>query len=272
MSDLKPGFYPSLPSEVYHAPRLGVVSKSALDQLRRSPAHYLAWATGQREKTTPALVFGTAGHCAVFEPEKYARRYVVEPDFGDCRFKENKTKRDAWRAEHSGFELLTSEDAAKHKAIQTSIHRHELVRRLLSEGQRESTLVWVDPETELTCKIRADFYAERFETVVDLKLVEDASPGAFAKSVGRYYYHVQDALYRAGFSASGKPARYFLFVAIEKEAPFASAVYQLDADAVAAGHDRARSGMEQMAECIKTNSFPGYPLGIQIVSLPPWAA
>jgi hypothetical protein len=98
MSELPLGFLPDLPSEVYHAPRLGVVSKSALDKLRKSPAHYYAWATGQLEKSTPALAFGRAGHCAIFEPDQFDKLYVVEPEFGDCRFKENKLKRDAWRA------------------------------------------------------------------------------------------------------------------------------------------------------------------------------
>ncbi len=267
------GFLPNLSSDDYHAPRLGLVSKSALDQLRKSPAHYHAWATGQIHRTTPALAFGKAGHCAIFEPDHFAATYLEEPEWGDCRFKENKLKRDSWRAEHEGaFEFISADAMNTLRGVQASIHRHDLVRRLLSKGLGEVTVSWEDPRTKLKCKSRADYYVEQLATVVDLKLVEDASFDGFRKSIAKYRYFVQDALYRAGFAAVNKPIEHFVFVAVEKAPPYASAIYTLDADGIARGYSAAQDGMTHMAECVEKNSWPGYPAGIQTIDLPPWAA
>lgn len=266
------GFLPHLSADDYHARELGLVSKSALDQLHRSPAHYLAWVNGERSKTTEAMAFGRAGHCAIFEPEAFAARYIEQPDFGDQRFKENKLRKQAWLEENPDREPLDPDEMRRLHGVQASIHRHDLIRRLLSRGIGESTVSWVDAETELRCKSRADYYVESLATVVDLKLVEDASFDGFRKSIARYRYFVQDALYRAGFAAVGKPIEHFVFVAIEKEAPFASAIYALDADGVSRGHTAAREGLAEMRRCLKENKWPGYPAGIQTVDLPPWAA
>lgn len=269
---LKPGIYDQLPAEYYHQPRLGVVSKSALDMLRKTPAHYRAWASGEFQRSTPALTFGRAGHCAVFEPDEFARLYVEEPDFGDRRYKENKQALAKWREENADREHLPRDDAAKIRAIQKSIHGHELVRRMLHEGKAERTIIWQDQQTGLTCKSRTDYHVEKLGLVADLKLVEDASWPGFRKSIARYYYHVQDALYREGFHALGKPIKHFVFIAIEKTPPYASAVYALDADGIARGYQAARDGIQHMAECVKTDTWPGYPTGIQTISLPDWAS
>jgi hypothetical protein len=63
----------------YHQKALGVVSKSALDRIHKSPAHYRAWLEGG-ERDTPAMSFGRAFHCYVLEPEVFAATYAVVPD------------------------------------------------------------------------------------------------------------------------------------------------------------------------------------------------
>ena len=271
MSALIQGFHEAMDSDDYHAKRIGVVSKSALDAMHPTPAHYLAWIDGSSEKSSDAMSFGKAGHCAIFEPDRFLERYVASPDFGDCRFKENKQARDAWRADHADFEHLSVDEFSTLRGIQSSIYKHELVRKLFAEGESEISLVWSDADTGLTCKSRADHYVERLATAVDLKLVEDASPSGFSKSVARYRYHVQDALYRRGFAALGKPLKHFVFVAIEKRAPYASAIYALDSEALERGESAVTSDIATMAQCVKTNSWPGYPAGIQTLSLPRWA-
>lgn len=272
MSDLEPGFFPEFSGEDYHKKRLGVVSKSALDALHPTPAHYRAWVNGDKEKSSGALSFGKMGHLAIFQLDEFVNKYKAEPDFGDCRFKENKQKRLQWREENAGFEFISPREFSMLVGIEDSIQQHKLVRRLFADGQSEATLIWVDEVTGLTCKSKVDHYVERYETCVDLKLVEDASPKGFAKSVAKWRYHVQDALYREGFAALGKPLKFFIFVAAEKSPPFASAVYSLDAEAIASGYSTARTDIATMSRCIRQDHWPGYPAGIQTLSLPQWAA
>lgn len=267
------GLHPGLPEGVYHAKALGVASKSALDEINISPAHYLAWVNGERsKKDSDALSFGRMGHCAIFEPDVFSRRYIAAPDFGDLRFKENKQAKKEWLATIGDQEVAEADDIRTLSGIQKSIHAHQLIRNLLSNGVGELSAAWDDPETGIRCKLRADYYVEKLATVVDLKLVADASPDGFAKAVANRRYHVQDAFYRGGFAALGRELRHFVFVAVEKEAPFASAVYVLSAEAVEAGERSAQSGLRTMATCLEKNTFPGYAPGIQTISLPRWAA
>ncbi len=272
MSLLPHGVHRGVPSEKYHSRILGQASKSALDLLHRSPAHYKAWVDGQEEEPTPALLFGAAFHCALLEPEVFGGTYAVAPDFGDCRFKENKARRDAWRAEHDGAQLLSADDAAAIDAMSRAVWRHPLAGMMMREGEPELTVRWRDAATGVECKARGDYHVARHKMLVDLKSTEDAAPEAFRRSIANYGYHRQDAFYRAGFAAAGLEVEHFVFVVVEKRPPHAVAVYTLDAAAVQRGADSIRRDLEKLAECMQSGEWPGYPVEIRTLDLPPWAA
>jgi hypothetical protein len=267
------GLHENVPEAEYHARRLGVVSKGALDLIDRSPAHYHAWVTGEAEdEETDALAFGRAFHCAILQPDVFAATYAVEPAFGDCRLKANKTARDAWREEHAGRQLVSSADWERISGMAAAVRAHPIASKAFVGGQPELTLSWKDETTGLQCKARADYYTRKLGLCADLKSTQDASAEAFRKSVAKFRYHVQDALYRSGFHAVGAPLQHFLLVAVEKAAPYAVAVYQLDDDAVGRGYSASRRNIETMARCLETGVWPGYPTAIQPLDLPPWAA
>lgn len=265
------GAHRNVANAIYHARALGIVSKGALDAVDRSPLHYKAWLEGPDEDTE-ALSFGRAFHCALLEPERFTATYAVEPDFGDCRKTENKAARNAWRDAHAGHEPLTDVADSAIRSMVAAVRSHELASLILRDGEPELTMTWKDSSTGLLCKTRPDYYVAKRRMCVDFKSCNDASEEAFAKDIARYRYHVQDALYRAGCHETGQTVEHFLFVAVEKTAPFAVGVHTLDADAVSRGHMRARSNIERIAECAKTGLFPGYPPHIHTISLPPWAA
>ena len=63
-----------MPAADYHEAK--ALSKSGLDQFRKSPAHFRAWQDGKTQnESSPALEFGTAAHCAVLEPERFILTY-----------------------------------------------------------------------------------------------------------------------------------------------------------------------------------------------------
>lgn len=266
------GLHRNVPAATYHARVPGMASKSALDLVRRSPAHLKAWLDGHEEEPTPALAFGAAFHCNMLEPDVFARTYAVEPEFGDCRFKENKATRDAWRAKHAGAILLSAADAATIAAMCAAVRAHPLASRMIRDGEPELTLRWADEDTGLECRARADYYVPSLRMVVDVKSAIDASADEFRRAVAKYGYHRQDALYRAAFSAIREPIDHFVFVAVEKTAPFAVAIYALDGDATLKGHESIARDMATLAQCFRTNSYPGYPVEIQTLQIPPWAA
>jgi len=265
------GIIRGVPSDVYHARQIGIASKSALDLVHRSPAHYKAWVDGAEEEPSDALTFGSAFHVALLEPDTFATRYAVEPDFGDCRRKENKAARDAWRAEHAGAEPLDATDARHIAGMVAAVRAHPLASRMIRGGEAEVTLRWIDEATGLPCKSRVDYYVPGRRLVVDAKSTRDASPEAFRKSVANFRYHVQDAFYREAFRACGAPIEHFAFIAVEKLPPYAVAVYALDPGAIARGQAAARTDLETLARCLQENTWPGYPAEIHTLDLPPWA-
>jgi len=259
-------------ASAYHEKQLGMVSKSALDQLDRSPAHYRAWLDGGSAKETPALKFGRAFHCCILEPQAFAATYTVVPDFGDCRTKPNKDAKIAWFAANDGRDFIDDNMLAAIRGMEAAVRKHPAASRILLDGASEVTLRWTDQQTGLPCKSRADYYVKSKRLVADLKSTEDASPEAFMRSVAKYRYHVQDALYRDAFHACGEPIEHFALIAVEKEPPYGVAVYTLDTDAVAKGYSLARANIEMMSDCLMNDSWPAYSNGVETLSLPRWAA
>lgn len=264
------GIHTDIAAELYHEPHLGVVSKSALDHVNRSPAHYRAWLDGHGE-TTPALQFGTAFHCALLEPKRFSATYATEPDFGDCRKADNKTARNEWRLANAGRTLLAQDDEETIRSMVSSVRSHKLAGKMIADGIPESTISWIDSTTGLPCKCRPDYYVKARRMAVDAKSAEDASPEGFKKAVGKYGYHVQNALYSDGFRAVGERVDHFVFVAVEKKPPFAVGIYTLGADAIARGYSAARRGVERLAECVQKDEWPAYSSSIETIDdLPPW--
>lgn len=268
---LEPGLYEGVPEASYHARIPGLVSKSALDIVDRSAAHYRAHLDGAEREATPALVFGKQFHCALLEPERFAIEYVEQPDFGDCRLKENKASRDKWRLANFGREPVDAATMARIRGMCAAVTEHPIAGKMLRGGMPEVTLRWRDEETGLECKARADYYVDHLAACIDVKTTEDARPEAFARSMANYRYHVQHAFYSNGFARIGRPLKHFIFLVVEKAAPHLVALYALDADDVAVGWSAARANMDTLVEAFSTDTFPGYPTNIQSIRLPAWA-
>jgi hypothetical protein len=268
---LAPGLHEAVPESVYHARVLGMASKSALDQVNRSGAHYRAWVAGLLERSTFALRFGNAIHCAVLEPERFAREYVIAPDFGDCRKRDNKLARDAWRRENARATVLRNADGLATLGMIRSVVAHPLVAALFEGGVEEATLRWDDEPTGLACKGRVDLYRQDLATAIDVKSTTDASPSAFRRDLWTYGYYRQDAFYRAGFRALGAPVDHFVFVCVEKSPPHAVALYAIDADALERGTRDNDVLLARLADHVARDEWPGYPESIQTLQLPRWA-
>ena len=271
--DLAHGFHESVPKGIYHQRHRGLVSKSALDIVHANLSKYDAWIAGcLEEETSDALSFGDFFHCALLEPDRFASTYVVEPSFGDCRKTANKDARDKWRTENEGRTPIAEHIDTAIRGMVKAVHAHPIAGKAVRDGVPELTLRWKDQDTGLECKSRSDYYVRARKMVVDVKSAADASEKAFTRAVANYRYHVQDALYRAGFAACGEPIQHFMFVVVEKAPPFDIATYVLDMDAIQSGHNAASRDMARLATALQNNEWPGYPVGITKLQLPPWAA
>lgn len=263
-----PGIYHNMPNETYHADR-SAVSSSQLKRILQSPSHYISGLDAQDE-STEALMFGTALHCALLEPDEFPERYVVMPEFNK-RTKEGKARMEAFEELAKGKTLITREWNERLKGMVASARRHKAVQEMLSHGEPELAFVWEDPETRVLCKIKTDWFQSGI-AIWDAKSAADASKDAFSRACGRFGYHLSAAMYQAGVAAHTGEFLPWRFVAIEKEYPFACAVYTASERFIRKGQRAFRDGLALLKQCRESGVYPGYQPNHQIedIDLPGW--
>lgn len=260
------GLIPGIPIEEYH--KGPGVSKSQLDQMAKSPAHYLASLTTQR-KETAAMRIGSIFHGMVLEPE--TTHIAVAPQC-DKRTKEGKAIYAEFEANNSRSIIVTADEGEMLFGMVKSVMAHPAARALLNgPGIAEGSCFWFDEQSGELCRCRPDFYRED-GIIVDLKSTDDASLEGFTRSVAKYRYAVQAAMYSDGVSAATlKPVHGFAFVAVEKSAPFAVQCFQLDFQSLEAGRITYQRNLLDLADCKAANKWPAYSDKVELLSLPNWA-
>lgn len=269
----EPKWIEGWPDKEYHADKTGVGS-SGLRKILKSPATFFANHTKiEPSKPTPAMVFGTLFHQAVLEPNKFLKSHVAMPDFGDCRLKDNKAKRDAWLAElPEGTDILEQKTIDQIIGMVESLQRHADAANLLKNGVPEISGVYRDPETGIKCRIRPDFLQFDLMAMVDLKTTENCTRKSFSRAIFDYQYHFQMAMYAAGVKIiGGKKVDYPTIIAIEKEPPYEVAVYLLDDGVLDLGEQKYRQALNTLKQCLQSNSWPRYQQAIENISVPHWA-
>jgi len=261
------GIVPGISIEEYHS-GLGV-SKSQLDQFAKSPAHYLASLTTPR-KETPAMRIGSIFHGMVLEPDRV--KIAVAPQC-DKRTKEGKATWEAFCTENAGAEIVTADEGEMLNGMVASVKAHPAASALLSgAGIAEGSCWWYDDQSGELCRCRPDFYRRDLGIIVDLKTTDDASPAGFARSIWKYGYHRQSALYMDGVSEStGDIIKGFVFVVVEKAPPYCTATYRLDMQGEEAGRVSYQSLLLDLADCKINRNFPAYSTKIETISLPAYA-
>ena len=257
-----PGVYDSYTNAEYHA--ADGISKSDLDLIHRSPAHYKV----ARREDTPALRFGTAFHCAVLENDRFNETYTIVE--GDRRTKA--VKDSIKNAEAAGKIILTHDDFDALMGMAQAVFKNPICAALLRDSLKEHSVFGELDDVRVKC--RPDGWNVEKGVLFDLKSTEDASPEGFARTVAKYRYHVQDAFYRhviASATNCDADDLSFIFVAVEKKPPFAVALYQLDELAALQGWVDAREDLRKYRYAETTDKWNGYSPRIETLSLPRWA-
>ena len=264
---------PPMNNTDYHAH--AAVSKSHLDQVCRSPLHYWARYLDPNRvvpEPTPAMAIGSAVHTHVLELDQWDARYVSAPDGIDRRTKAGKAEWEAFTTAATGRIVLPKADADLVMRMAHSVFTHPAAAMLLAlPGKAETTHMWTDAATGLQCKCRPDWLTDDGRLLVDLKTTEDASPRGFSRSIVQWRYFLQASWYLDGIEqATGTRPEQFLFLCVEKKAPYAVAVYAADAEMIAAGAQTAARDLDVLATCKVAGAWPGYSDQIETISLPPW--
>lgn len=241
------------------------ISKSGLDLIARSPAHFRYAAP---RAATRAMEIGTAIHAAVLEPERFASEYMLLRDVKDRRASAYKEA----AKEYGSERVLTGGEADKVAGMQEALRSHQHIGQALADedGRPELTVFTTDPSTGVGVKCRFDWMANG--AALDLKKTQDARPAAFCKSVANYGYHVQAAFYEdVWLWETGERLRSFEFAAIEETMPHGVMAYQLDTEAMQEGRRIYREALQAYAKCLESDHWPAYGDAVEFISLPAWA-
>lgn len=246
------------------------INVSRLKELQRSPLHYQYRLTHPKE--TAALNLGSATHVAILEPERFDRDHAVwgeRTDSGRMRPR-NGSAWEAFERANAGRRILTEDEHTKVLAMQAAVRGDAVAMEYLASGDPEVSMTW-DGDDRL-CKGRVDWLTQvdGVHTIVGLKTARDCRPYVFGSASAKLGYALQWAWYYDGYERiTGRSAR-MVEIVVESEAPHAVAVYHIPSDVLEYGREEYRNLMKLLAECERTDRWPGPVVGEQTLTLPSW--
>lgn len=250
------------------------ISRSELWKMHESPEKF-KWYKDNPQEPTPALLFGQVVHKMILQPEGFDDDFVVAPDV-DRRTKAGK---EAWSdfLDSVGEKTVIAQDLFNQsKEMSNVLFKVPMVQTLLN-GQKELPYFWQDEMTGEGCKCRVDCITEIKDTqvIVDYKTCTDASNDGFMRDAIKYGYDLQAAMYSEGVEKNTGKKPLFVFIAQEKNPPYAVNIFQADEAFVQHGMDVYRELMGVYHYCKTNDKWYGYLGREQIINnlqLPAWMA
>lgn len=247
--------------------RVDAAHATGLKWIGVSPKYY-KWRKGN-DTDNDTLRSGRASHTLTLEPGKFVDDYIVFDEVN----KAGKVVRggNVWkefREKHQCKTILTPKQLDNAMLVAKAVRDDPMASALLSNGEVEKSITWIDKETGLLCKGRIDHVDT---SVDDLKTAKDVSPAAFARAALSLDYFMQLAFYRDGLAeCTGKvlPAK---IVAVGNTGPRDVVVYDLSEDSLAYGRRRYRLLLNMLRKCLDDDHWPGVEPNGATLELPAWA-
>lgn len=210
---------------------------------------------------SPAAVFESLSTAKVDELKTMIRSAMPDVIFRD----EAAAKIMAGKTEISHGEMKMIE------GVVASFKAHPRASKLLVGGTAEVSVFYEHSGTGKQAKVRGDYYREDLAVVADVKSCQDARPEAVMRDIFKYGYHISAAMYLDGFRSANLPAEQFVWLFIEKEAPYACRLYVASPELISLGDAEYNNYMDQYAHGLDSGEWPSYPADIEVIDLPAWA-
>jgi hypothetical protein len=258
------------PNAVYHASE--PVSKSDLARIARSPA-WFKYCQDNPPKQTDSMLFGSAFHKFVLEPDDFDKEFVVAPII-DKRTKAGKEQYAEFIEANPGKSIIGADDFEIIKGMRESIVANKYAKALI-QGVTERSFYWTDAITGEKCKCRPDVIRKigMRNVVVDLKSCESAATDDFQRDAINCSYDLQAYMYTEGLRNITGEEHDFIFVAVEKKPPYLLNILQADEFILKRGEALFREYLGIYHECKQTGNWYGYngfSGAINTLTLPAW--
>ena len=266
MQPPEPGIHKDVPFADYC--QWDAVNASRLKLAKKSMFHFHKY----ESRDATHLKIGRADHTATLEPDKFMLEFTVWT--GGRRA--GKTW-DAYQEANCGKSILTVSEYDDIIAMRNAVLTDRVAKCIFRKGTPELSMVWVDPETQLTCKGRVDWLRAGRKTgrMYDLKTARDIGDDFNAAAI-RYGYFLSAAFYMDGYVlARGKGSAKvteFELVAVENVPPWDVAVRPISSEDLQRGRDEYRELLTKIANCKRAKTWPGIAGGHRLPMVyPEWA-
>ncbi len=244
----------------YHGDKTAL-SKSRLMNMAKSPA-FFKWSEDNPEERSEDLVIGSAFHKLLLEKDGFADEFAVLPMNIDRRTKAGKEMYSQFIDKNQGKDIISQADFEMIWDMCESVVSNKYSAKLL-KGYHEQSMYFVDELTNVQCKVRPDCYKIVGDRVIitDFKSCKSAIAEDFMRDIVKYGYDLQAYMYRFGVSKTlNIPIENvsFVFVPVEKKAPYLNAIYEATQDIFDRGEMLFRKYIGMYKECKDTNNWYGY--------------
>jgi exodeoxyribonuclease VIII len=262
---MKSGIYENLANDEYHA--ADALSRSDIMKFRKS-AHHFNMRHLTPFKETEAMALGSLVHTLVLEPHLVESEYYFGQKY-DRRTKAGKMHHAQQLELAEGKIFVLPEQQEEAEIMASAVNNDSIASALFKDCAMEESIFWTHEATGLKLKSRPDarkIVNDKESIIVDLKTTKDASPRKFAWSCVDFGYYWQAATLKLALESIGQEMQQFIIVAVENSAPYATAVYVMEQDAI----NQAVADLERwylaIAQCKDSGVWPAY--GVQTLGMP----
>lgn len=243
------------------------LSNSDLGLIKKSIEHYLRKFDARED--SEALKFGSAFHSFILENDKFFQNYVVAPKF-DKRTKQGKEDFALFESENAGKNLIDESDFERLNQMRLAILKHPIAKQLVESHGSIEHEIYFEQHGE-PCRMKADKIIPEKKIIIDLKSTQDCKLESCIKSILNFEYYRQAAFYLAGAKAEYFQDFRFMFVFVEKTAPYLVQVVELTPEFLEYGQNEIKSLILKF-QGYKENkkSYTGYSDVIETIDLPKW--
>ena len=198
--------------ETYYADR-SHLSTSAMKNLLRGFLNFNHALTTNSDR--PAFIEGRALHSAVLTP--YLNEVSPSSDHAATRYK------------------LPAKVWENHLGMVNALRSDATVIELLRNAKTEQIYTSIVDGVKMKCMVDADLP----NIICDIKTCEDSSADGFRRAARKFHYDLQAANY---IDITGKGA--FIFIAVEKKAPYNIGIYQAPLSMIESGREKRQRCIE----------------------------
>lgn len=194
----------------------------------------------------------------------------------DRRTKAGKEEWASFLAESDGKEVVTADTMEVLEAMRNTLYATPFAKKLIY-GKHEESFFWTDKEVDLKCKCRPDSYGKvgGQAICVDLKTCQCADTEKFMRDAVKLNYDIQAAHYCNGLKECLDEDFIFVFIAQEKQPPYAVNILQSDEYFMQSGAETRLALLETYKECLAKDEWPAYmgfsdDVQINSLGIPEW--